>query len=485
MLTPFLHGPSTTSELTDDTLPLYHPGLLEVKFRTDQGPVAAAMAMGGRPMLTRSIAATNYGLGTLMSFERSGLIRRVFPLSEDAPVTASFSETPLLAAFSAASAPEVAADPNSGVSIVELYDDADVGTLQTELAQDPSVEMVSRVPVRYLLAKKGTTPPAPAANPPASMWNLAKIRWHQARSKPGFVDAQKIKVAVLDTGIDDQHPDLKGVIAGYEYLHPQNPQASSKRDIIGHGTHVAGTIAAGINNSVGINGICRCQLWAMKIFDDLPDWYQGAGYFAYFVDHAMYMRALSRCLTLNVGVVNLSIGGRGAPSSQEKHLFSALIQNNTVVVAAMGNESSSIQSYPAAIPRVIAVGATRIDDRRASFSNYGPHISLTAPGEAIWSTLPTYPGNQGYYPRPTFPPTPDLTRPIIRDTDYAAWNGTSMASPHVAAAAALLKARHPNYTVAQVRQKLEQTAHKVPAMMGQNFSHEYGFGRLDLERLLS
>lgn len=470
--------------------PIYHSAMLEVRFRTDFGPLAAAATMGVGVGLTRSVAAASEGLGALMSYERSGLIRRVTPLSEAGGAPIAASETPMLSAFSASVSPRLAVDPNRGATIVELYEDAAVDSLQAELMHDPAVASVSRVPVRYLLAKKiarRSTGAAPAAAPPptSSLWNLTKIRWAQARSAATFVDADQIKVAVLDTGIDTAHPDLAGAIASYEYSHPQNPANSSSRDIIGHGTHVAGTIAAAINNAVGINGICRCQLHAMKIFDDGPDWHSGYGYFVYFVDPVMYLRALSHCLTLGVDVINLSIGGAGAPSAQESQLFATLIQSGTVIVAAMGNSNSCIPEYPAAIPGVIAVGATSINDRRATFSNKGSHIAVSAPGESIWSTLPTYAGNTGYRPRPTWPPTPDLSQPLARDTDYAAWSGTSMASPHVAGAAALLRAKHGALPAADVRQRLEATSDKVPWMQGQTFSKEYGHGRLNLEALLS
>ena len=309
-------------------------------------------------------------------------------------------------------------------------------------------------------------------------------QWDTLDKYPGFKEATNIKVAVLDTGIDTGHPDRPQTIAVYEYAHPTNANVSSKRDIIGHGTHVAGTIAAAINNNVGIHGICDCQMHAFKIFDDTPDWHPQTGYFAYFVDPVMYQRALSRCLTLKVNVINLSIGGRGAPSANEQLLFTKLLQAGTTIVAAMGNENTSQPSYPAAIAGVIAVGATSINDVRASFSNYGGHITLTAPGVGIWSTLPTYAGNMGYRARPTFPPQPDFTRPLPRDTDYASWQGTSMASPHVAAAVALLLAKNSGMTPAAVRQKLQSSAVKVPAMQGQNFTQEYGYGRLDLVNLL-
>lgn len=150
----------------------------------------------------------------------------------------------------------------------------------------------------------------------------------------------------------------------------------------------------------------------------------------------------------------------------------------------MGNNNSTQPSYPAAIPGVIAVGATSINDVRANFSNMGGHISVVTPSVGIWSTLPTYAGNTGYRPRPTFPPQPDFTRPLPRDTDYASWDGTSMASPHVTAAVALLLAKNGPMTPAAVKQKLQTTAIKVSGMQGQNFTQEYGYGRLDLAKLL-
>jgi len=490
---------SSVFSLADEAaIPEYHDGMLEVTFRGGLagplGPTGLSPAFGGLThagplMLTRAAAALTSGLGTLMAYERSGLIRRIIPLTEDGPTGAVDGETPALAMVANAMFPREPAQPNAGVALVELFKDQDTQTLEAELRRDPAVEAVSRVPVRYLLAparagRPGRPGPAAAA-PATALWNLAKIRWAQARAKPGFKDATDIHVAVLDTGIDTGHPDRPPVMPVYEYTHPTVSVTSSNRDIIGHGTHVAGTIAARINNGVGINGVCSCKLSAFKIFDDTPDWFAQQGYFAYFVHPAMYQRALSRCLTLGVNVINLSIGGSGAPSGNESLLFNKLLTAGTTVVAAMGNANSATPSYPAAIPGVIAVGATSINDARASFSNFGPHITVCAPGEGIWSTVPTYPGNAGYYPRPTFPPRPDLTRPIPRETDYAAWPGTSMAAPHVAAAAALLLAKHGPMTPAAVKAKMAATAVKVPGMLGQNFSHEYGYVRLDLVKLLT
>lgn len=474
--------------------PAYHSGLLLVQLRDSSAPNAAgpmgAMTAGNARAAVGAIPAAN----TLMAFERAGIVRRVIPLSEASSPHTFVGESPMMAAMAAAMMPDPVQDPIAGSVMVEVSTENDLAGLQAQLQGDPSVQSYSRVPIRYLQAKrakKAAQPVAPAAAAPApsTMWNLNKVRWQQARSRPGFRDANNVKVAVLDTGIDTSHPDLQGVIAGYEFAHPTNP-VSSNRDIIGHGTHVAGTIAARINNSVGINGVCTCQIFAQKIFDDVPDFFPRQGYFAYFVNPVMYLRALSRCLTLGINVINLSIGGPGAPSSQERQLFNALLQRGVSIVAAMGNENTSQLSYPAAIPGVIAVGATSINDTRAIFgggggSNFGAHISVCAPGKAIWSTLPRYPGNQGYYARPTLPPTPDFNRPLSRDVDYAAWDGTSMASPHVAGAAALVLANRGPMTGAQVKARLEAKAVKIPAMAGQPFTIEYGHGRLDLFSLLS
>src|SRR3712207_3398297 len=100
------------------------------------------------------------------------------------------------------------------------------------------------------------------------MWNLRRIEWAAARALPTFTEATGIRVAVLDTGIDPGHPDLQGRVDQYVFDHPDLPLASAERDIVGHGTHVAGTVGALINNALGINGICQCRLLIWKIFDD-------------------------------------------------------------------------------------------------------------------------------------------------------------------------------------------------------------------------
>src|SRR5437868_7034850 len=99
------------------------------------------------------------------------------------------------------------------------------------------------------------------------MWNLAKIEWEKAR-EDGLNTATGIRVAVLDTGIDLTHPDLPGPSITYIHDYPESSASTTDRDIVGHGTHVSGTIRALINNSIGINGICDCDLSVYKIFGD-------------------------------------------------------------------------------------------------------------------------------------------------------------------------------------------------------------------------
>jgi len=250
---------------------------------------------------------------------------------------------------------------------------------------------------------------------------------------------------------------------------------------------VSGTIAANINNAVGISGICTCELSVWKIFDDIPDPDDDPPrQFVYFVEPVMYLRALIDCQERGVDVVNLSIGGTGAPDFAEAQAFSRLLSGGTVVVAAMGNERQrgSPTSYPAAIPGVIAVGATSITDRVAPFSNRGNHISISAPGAAIWSTLPGNPGQFGFEAVSDGNGNFRQGKPLRRETDYDAWDGTSMASPHVAASAALYLANGGKGGPAAVADALAKSADKVPGMGGKDFDPDYGHGRLNLEALV-
>ena len=470
--------------------PIYHEGRLIVKMR----PSVSTFAAVGRA--TAEGLLDSPGLSVLAAFERAGMIKRVVPLSQPAPeYRPPMGIRGAVAVLANLPAQPVDTTTSNGINIIEMERDQDVEDLQIALARDPNVESVSRIPVRYLVAqprsgrRSSESRATIAATPPAAstMWNLRKILWSDARALPNFQDADNISVAVLDTGIDENHPDLQDRVASNEFEHPDLPTASANQDIVGHGTHVSGTIAATINNNLGINGICNCQLRSWKIFDDTTEYIAARNEFAYIVEPVMYRRALLDCLRARVNVINLSIGGGAPPDFFEQLLFNALLANGTTIVAAMGNERQfgSPTSFPAAIPGVIAVGATRVDDKVANFSNRGNHISLCAPGVAIWSTLPTAPGQVGFDVVAGPGGRPIEGRPQRRETDYDAWDGTSMATPHVAAAVALLLANKGTMNPTEVRDQLTQSVDPVPGMLGQPFHPDYGAGRLNLLRLLS
>lgn len=484
-------GRVAASVFTTESLPEQHDGLLVVNMKRETLRYAPKMAM----MEAAGPVPETRGLEALAFLDRAGRVK-VTPLRERAPTDeppAKRLEAAAALTFSARPVEE--ADASSGVHFIEMTDDSDTKQLLDELARDPNVASASRVPVRYLAARRparaGKSPGAGiAATPPAVpvLWNLEKIQWAAARGLPHFQEAREVRVAVLDTGVDDKHPDLK--IDRYHWQHPDLSRPASERDIIGHGTHVGGTIAALINNGPSVQGICECRLSAFKIFDDEPSDAPGQGAFVYYVNPIMYRRALSACIDDPVDVINLSIGGPGAPDATELDLFQQLVEAGVTICAAMGNERQyrSPTSYPAAIRGVIAVGATGLDDRVTAFSNAGNHIALAAPGKAIWSTLPTYSGQTSFGRAFGTDGRPKPGAPVRREINYDAWDGTSMATPHVAGCAALFLARQraagKQPTPADVRDALMKTADKVAGMGGSSFSADYGAGRLNMFELL-
>lgn len=442
--------------------PKHHAHL--VVFKRAPGP-KAAFSLGGKP----GPAAT-----ALSRFLDQKRIKNFFPLGrrprDKGPDGGMMALSHLIAR-------EGPPQGQAEEAIIELGEPKDVSELCELLAKDPAVEFAAPVAVRYLMA---------AGRPPsaASLWNLQRIHWAQARARAGFKEAGDIRVGVIDSGIETGHPDLGGRVSHYDFAHPVLPGASSAKDILGHGTHVSGTIGAVIGNEFGINGICQAPLFVWKVFKDEAE-FDGSGY-SYFVDPVMYRNALDDCLDKGIRVLNLSLGGAGEPDPAERARFDRLLAAGCSVVAAMGNERmlGSPVSYPAAIPGVVAVGATSLDDRVAQFSNRGGHISLCAPGVAVWSTLPTYPGNHGYAAERAG----GQVRPgqaIPRETHYGAWQGTSMAAPHVTAALALLLANKGPLSPARARDRLMETAERPRHMRSPSFDEDYGAGVLDLVRLLS
>lgn len=333
----------------------------------------------------------------------------------------------------------------SGISLLSLDPKKVTPTLMKRLTASAGVQFAEPVPARWL-AGAGVDPMQNL------QWGLRAIRWFDA----AIPDAGEIRVGILDTGIDTKHPDLKHVDIEYHHVDLK------AQDIVGHGTHVAGIIAATTNNGVGISGIANCKLAAWKIFPDKPV----SGDF--YVDSERYLQALNAVVGAGVKVVNLSIGGT-ASSRTEAILFRRLERQGIIVVAAMGNEyeEGNPKEYPAGYRGVFAVGSVAENGRRSWFSNTGRHIDLVAPGSNILSTLPT------------------MSSPYRDETDYASWSGTSMATPHVAAAAALVAARYPSKDAGQIKKHLLRTTTRLGAMKKRAWTPAYGRGLLNVKKALS
>jgi hypothetical protein len=319
---------------------------------------------------------------------------------------------------------------------IEVSRGTNAARLASDLERMKDVEYAFVPPVRRLLAKRRRAKADPMAS---RLWGHGAIRLGHARAKAGFNNASRLTVAVIDSGIDQTHPDLKSVISEYK-----NFIRGSDKDFVGHGTHVSGIIAAAAGNGLGISGVCGAKILALKA---LPR--DGEEF-----DAPAYYRAL-RYVIGKAQVLNLSLGGDKDPAEID------------VLRDVIGNEyrKGNPIEYPAAIPDVCAVGATDERDRRAGFSNTGKHIDLVAPGVAILSTTPTFTYDDG-------------------ELEYDSWDGTSMATPHVAAAAALVLAKYPGSTPAQVIARLVASTDRVGGVKKKT-SVAYGAGRLNVEKALA
>jgi hypothetical protein len=424
----------------------------------------------------------------LGEYERAGLLRYALPLGVKAR-----QRMPRLGrkgqvkhAVHAAAREHHPDREHTGSVIVHFTDKRHRDLAFAALRKHPLVESVSSVPARGVWggradAERGILEMLPVIR----NWNHVAIRLDEARRLRKFREPRRISVAVLDSGVDVKHPDLRGRVKRYVTAYgKRHPLTISDRDIVGHGTHVSGIIGAS-RNDFGVDGICACDLRVFKVFQDEAEVVAADGARMFLVDPVRYRWALADCLHEGIEVINLSLGGADPPDPVEASLYKGLLKRGVAIVAAMGNASAErdVKSYPAAVPGVIAIAAIGPNDTEAPFSRRGKHVAICAPGVSIWSTLPTYPGQigflgQGRYQAPN-------AKPLRRNVRYDAWPGTSMATPHVTAAVALLLARRGRMRPEEVKARLMATADRVPGMKGKKFSKTYGAGRLNLERLLS
>lgn len=235
----------------------------------------------------------------------------------------------------------------------------------------------------------------------------------------------RIIAAVLDTGLDVNHPEFAGRIQGAQNFTAANGAPTvDVTDAVGHGTHVTGILAAAGDNGVGVAGVAwGVQILPVKVLDDTGagDDFQILKGFNYAVNYVPKPDTGAR-----VRVINMSLGGVGGEiSSLWTDAVATASQAGIVVVSASGNAGEEVVASPANTPDVVAVGSTAnylAWETLSSFSNYGDRLDLTAPGDGILSTVPT--------------------TGVTIGRDYAYDSGTSMASPFVAGVAALVAARY-------------------------------------------
>jgi len=283
-------------------------------------------------------------------------------------------------------------------------------------------------------------PPGSVQPPQDLPWGVDRIDAERVWRKN---EGDGINVAVIDTGVDPDHPDLVANIEGVYSAVP--PDIYTVDDHYGHGTHVAGTIAAA-NNEIGVVGVGpKIDLWIVKasaggilLTKDLLESYD-------FVINSWFDDDPNN----NIQVVSMSYGG--GYSAIEAEMLQKAWDMGIILVAAAGNEGGAV-IYPAALPFVIAVSAMNRYDQITSWSNRGPEIDLAAPGSQVTSTY-------------------------LRG-GYATWGGTSMATPHVSAAAALAIAAHPRMTSAEIVQLLFDRAEELGDL---GFDYLFGHGLVDAE----
>ncbi|BCU14719.1 hypothetical protein MAN88_52830 [Microcystis aeruginosa] len=345
------------------------------------------------------------------------------------------------------------------------------GSLSVEkiLAQYRSNPIFEYIEADYILTKGTITPKATFPNDPSfnQLWGL-----HNTGQSGGTPDADidapeawdiqtgnpNLVIGVLDTGVDYNHPDLAGNIwtnpgeiagdgidndgngyiddiRGWDFAYNDN----NPSDVQGHGTHVSGTIAGKGNNGVGVTGVAwNAKIMPLKFLDDT-----GSGT----LSNAIL--AINYATAKGVKLTNNSWGG--GPYTQALYdAINAAGQAGALFIAAAGNNSANADinpMYPAAynLANIVSVASTTRTDALSSFSNYGlTSVDLGAPGSDIYSLAP--------------------------GGGYATLSGTSMASPHVTGAAALLWSQNPTWTAQQVKNTLMNTGDSIAALAGKTVS---------------
>ena len=271
-------------------------------------------------------------------------------------------------------------------------------------------------------------------------WHLPDVQaptaWDITRGDP------RVVIAVLDSGVDAAHPNLRGkVIGGYNFI---NNTPDAVTDSYGHGTMVAG-IAAAPTGAGGVVGVCpECSIMSVVVAD-------GKGCSN---DFAL-SRGIRYAADNGAKIINISYGG-AVNNPILRDAVNYAWSKGAVIIASAGNEASSARSFPAAYANVIAVSALDKDNRPAGFTDYGSWIDISAPGVGIVTT-----GLHG---------------------KYASGSGTSFSAAIIAGLAGLIYSENPDLTNTQV---VHIITNFTDRMDSEGFDRYYGFGKANLEKALA
>lgn len=446
------------------------PGHLIVELRSGER-LPSGPSMTGDNTVLPSAGAMAIELGG----ERLDMVRELFPEPTDSP-------------------PILGKDPQAGAIVLLRRTGADEDATRRLLhvvASDVRVRRVEPDRVRY-----ATVVP----NDPlwSSQWALPLIRM------PGAWEITKgsedVTVAVLDTGIVHNHPDLESrLVAGYDFI--SRPDSADDGDNVRdndptdtgsvdgnrlHGTHIAGIIGAVTGNSLGMAGIDqKCRLLPVRVLG-----VRGGDGIDSDISDALRWVAGAKLGTIpvvgrHVDVINMSFGGPGLSFTLQRAIDEVIAQGLLVVVAA-GNGGTEATTYsPGGLDGVITVGASDDKGRRAVYSNYGPRVDLLAPGGGLseWDYETDLAGRPPEGILSTYRDE-GIAEPKRPPFTYSALTGTSQAAPHVAGAAALARSLLPGVrqrTMGLLLRTAADARYRCPA----DELSGCGAGLLDVETLLT
>jgi thermitase len=287
----------------------------------------------------------------------------------------------------------------------------------------------------------------------ANQWPLVRMKAPQAWD---VTTGDPVTVAVVDTGVDYNHPDLVGkVINGYDFINNDN----DAMDDYWHGTHVAGTIATASNNGAGIAGVSwGARILAVKALgsDGSGDDFTVSDGIRYAADHG-------------AKIINLSLGGYGYSVTMAQAVAYAQ-GKGCIIVAAAGNDDIDDPLYPAACKNVIGVAATDRNDVKASYSNHGWAVDVAAPGgDGDLNVAP----EDGVL---------SCLASCKHDGDYAYAEGPSMATSHVAGLAALIAGKYPGKTTDELTRLIMESVDDLGAA---GRDDTYGYGRINAQKAVT